>query len=101
MTPQQYLEYLKSEHKIEEEITAQRNGDYSGKDNDAFSNFRRFGEVQFLSRMYEKFNRLENILTSGKKCSDETIQDTLRDLSNYCHLLGGFLKEKNEKGQSK
>jgi len=46
MTSQQYLEFLKAEHLAEEEITAQRNGDYSGKDNDAFSNFRRYGEIQ-------------------------------------------------------
>jgi|ADurb_Leu_02_Slu_FD_contig_101_94732_length_544_multi_2_in_0_out_0_1 hypothetical protein len=95
MTPQQYLEFLKAEHLAEEQITAQRNGDYSGKDNDAFSNFRRYGEIQFLSRMWEKFNRIENILLSGKThCKDESVKDTLRDLSNYCHLLSGFLEDK-------
>lgn len=96
-TPQQYLDFLKSEHLAEEEITHQRNGDYSGKDNDAFSNFRRYGEIQFLSRMFEKFNRAENLIMSGKtNCKDETVQDTLRDLSNYCHLLAGFLKDKGQ-----
>ena len=64
MTPQQYLEFLK-------------------------------GEIQFLSRMWEKFNRIENILLSGKThCKDESVKDTLRDLSNYCHLLSGFLEDK-------
>jgi hypothetical protein len=102
MTPKQYIEFLKAEHKAEEEITAQRNGDYSGKDNDAFSNFRRYGEIQFLSRMWEKFNRIENILLSGKAhCKDESVKDTLRDLSNYCHLLSGFLEDKNLKQKKK
>lgn len=96
-TPQQYLDFLKKEHLIEEQITEVRNGDYSGKDNDAFSNFRRYGEIQFLSRIYEKFNRVENIIMSGKThCEEETVIDTLRDLSNYCHLLSGFLSEKRK-----
>jgi len=95
MTPQQYLDFLKAEQQIEYDITMQRNGDYSGKDNDCFSNFRKYGEIQFLSRMYEKFNRVENIIMKGEaQCKDETVQDTLRDLSNYCHLLSGFLRDK-------
>ena len=94
MTPLEYSDFLKAEHLAEEEITMKRNGDYSGKE-DCFSNFRRYGEVQFLSRMYEKFNRIENIImTKETHCDDETIQDTLRDLSNYCHLLSGFIKDK-------
>jgi len=98
MTPSEYLTFLKEEHRIEEEITMQRNGDYSGKDDDCFSNFRKYGEIQFLSRMYEKFNRCENIIMKGNaQCQDETVQDTLRDLSNYCHLLSGFLKDKINK----
>lgn len=100
MTTKEYLEFLKSEHLAEEKITEQRNGDYSGKDNDAFSNFRRYGEIQFLSRMYEKLNRIENILLSGKTyCNDESVKDTLRDLSNYCHLLSGFLEDKRQIAQ--
>lgn len=96
MTPQQYLEFLKTIHQKEEELTRQKNGDYSSSE-DCFSNFRRFGEVQFLSRIYEKFCRLQNLVENKKACcEDETIEDTIIDLSNYCHLLLGYLQDKKK-----
>lgn len=94
MTPSEYLTFLKETHRQEEAITQQRNGDYSASD-DCFSNFRRYGEMQFLSRMYEKFCRIENIIKTGKVNSvDDRFEDACIDLANYCHLLLGFVQEK-------
>jgi hypothetical protein len=40
---------------------------------------------------------LENIISSGKiNCDDEQFEDTVFDLSNYCHLLLAYVKEKKE-----
>lgn len=92
MTPKQYLEFLREMHRKEEEITKLKNGDYSSSD-DCFSNFRRYNEIQFLSRIYEKFCRLENLINNGKACcEDEGLEDTIMDMSNYLHLLLGFKK---------
>ena len=91
-----FFEFIKQCHLKEEEITRKKNGDYSPQ-SDALSNFRRYGENQLLSRIWEKFQRLENIISSGKiNCDDEQFEDTVFDLSNYCHLLLAYVKEKKE-----
>jgi len=93
MRQKDYYKLLKEMHKKEEEITYKKNGDYSPQ-SDALSNFRKYGEVQLLSRMYEKFLRLENIINTGKiNVSEESFSDTICDLSNYCHLLAAYVKD--------
>jgi hypothetical protein len=95
MTTKEYIRFLQKCHTKEEEITLERNGDYSASD-DCFSNFRRYGEVQFLSRLYEKFCRIENIVISNKVNSvGDRFDDAIMDLCNYAHLLQAFLKDKN------
>lgn len=45
--------------------------------------YRRFGAVQLVSRMYEKYCRIENLLihNADNKVPDESVLDTLTDLS--------------------
>ena len=96
MGQKEYYELLKELHRKEEEITRKKNGDYSPQ-KDALSNFRRYGEIQLLSRIFEKFQRLENIISKGKiSVKDESFEDTIMDCSNYLHLLFAFVKEKNK-----
>jgi hypothetical protein len=96
MNQQEYFQFLKDCHEKEQAITQAKNSDYSPQD-DPFTNFRRYGEIQLLSRMYEKFVRIENIINSGKTyCKDEPIEDTIYDLSNYCHLLLGYLADQKQ-----
>ena len=96
MEQAEYYKLLKECHRKEEDITRRKNGDYSPQ-KDALSNFRRYGEVQLLSRIFEKFQRLENIINSGKiSVKDESFEDTVFDLSNYSHLLLAFAREKNK-----
>lgn len=59
--------------------------------------FNRFGAVQLVSRMYEKYCRIENLLvrTADNKVPDESVLDTLTDLSVQCICLR-MLLQKND-----
>jgi len=79
----------------EEQIEIYRNknatyGDSFGKSVD------KYGFISALTRMSDKFNRLENlILGAENKVLDESLQDTLVDLSNYC-LMTAYEIEKRK-----
>jgi len=46
-----------------------------------------FGEVVFLIRLADKFNRLKTLLTNPSiPCRDESIEDTIKDIIGYCLL---------------
>lgn len=70
-------------------ICEEMNKTYIKKHSDygnSFGKFRdKFPQVAILMRTYDKFCRLEELL-SGKErlVEDETIDDTLLDLANYC-----------------
>ncbi len=84
-------------------ITAAKNADYTGIGDDPFSNFRlveRFGvcttEQGLLTRMSDKFSRLASFCQRGElSVKDESVEDTLLDLANYCILTAGYLRSKN------
>lgn len=52
---------------------------------DSFSlSIKKYGMVAALTRMSDKWNRLETLMMGGKNdVSDESIKDTLLDLANY------------------
>jgi hypothetical protein len=61
--------------------------------------FKKFGPVSMLVRMHDKLGRLDNLLGTGAIPSvhDESIEDTLIDLANYCLIaLLEIRKEKDE-----
>lgn len=47
---------------------------------------RKYGPISALTRMSDKWNRLESLMVDGKRneVSDESINDTLLDLATYC-----------------
>ena len=79
------------------ELHDKKNSDYS-KDEDPLSNFRKaksFGVEPFkgvLVRMSDKWSRLEE-LTSGKTPKNESIRDSLVDLSVYALIAVLLLDE--------
>jgi hypothetical protein len=82
------------------EITAKKNHDYS-KSTDPFANFKTiesYGfstEVGFVTRMSDKLSRIANYVAQGElKVKEESVEDTLLDLANYCLLMAGYLKSK-------
>jgi hypothetical protein len=47
--------------------------------------FHKYGPISALTRMQDKWNRLENlIINKDNGTDDETIEDTLKDMANYC-----------------
>jgi len=83
-------------------ITKEKNADYTGGNNDPFANFRltdHFGvasvEQGFFTRMTDKFSRIASFIKKGVLLvKDETVEDTLLDLANYCILFAGYLRSK-------
>lgn len=82
-----YNEKLVQEH---QELTAQLNWLYKVKNakyGDSFGKkVRKRGLMSALDRMEDKWNRLENLIENNEDGSDtdESLEDTLIDLANYC-----------------
>lgn len=84
------------------DITKRKNADYSGAGGDPFANFRQIGHlvqtpgvvsIGFLTRMSDKLSRIGSFVAKGElQVKDESVEDTLLDLANYCLLFIGFLK---------
>lgn len=66
------------------QLYASKNSDYG----DSFGEtYQKLGIVSALTRISDKYNRLISLATKPeeeRKVKDESIQDTLLDLSNYC-----------------
>lgn len=47
----------------------------------------KYGLISALTRMSDKWNRIENlILTHDNGTDDESLKDSLMDLANYCNM---------------
>jgi hypothetical protein len=87
------------------EITKAKNADYTGEGDDPFANFSRvellgITDVSrgFLVRMSDKFSRIISFVQKGfLLVKDETIEDTLLDMANYCILMSGFIVSEKAK----
>lgn len=70
--------------KITKEMTAtyqRKNQDYG----DAFhKSVDKYGLIAALTRMSDKFNRIENLILNGGKSNYEGLRDSLLDLASYC-----------------
>ena len=82
------------------QIANKKNTRYAGPI-DPFKNFRLGGTYGIVIRMTDKVSRLLTLLDPTNKISesDESIEDTCRDLANYSMLLAGMLA--NEKIKNK
>lgn len=84
------------------ETSRKKNADYTGKNDDPFSNFRSVEvlgittEQGFLTRMMDKMKRIASFAEQGElQVKDESVTDTLKDLANYSALLAGYIKSKS------
>lgn len=104
MNKQEYMKFHEDQCRRMVEITKAKNADYSGAGDDPFNNFRHIKnfinqdgvcEIGFLTRMTDKFSRIGSFISNGTlQVKDESVQDTLLDLANYCILFMGFLEDK-------
>lgn len=87
------------------EITRAKNADYTGIGTDPFANFTRVElmgacstEQGFVTRMLDKVSRVISFVQKGVlEVKDESVEDTLLDLANYCVLFSGYIKHKKGK----
>lgn len=106
MTREEYIKFHRECCDKMVAITAQKNADYSGGSptDNAFANFTGIEalgvtttEVGFLTRMYDKFSRISTFVKKGVlQVKDESIEDTLLDLANYCILFAGYIRGKKQ-----
>lgn len=101
MNQDTFLLKLQELHDVSMEITKRKNADYANN-SDAFANFRGASLVGLtpaqgiLVRMTDKLTRVGNLLTKEAQVKDESILDSLKDLSNYSLILALYLEHEKE-----
>ena len=71
-----------------------KNDDYKDSYSDTM---KRFGTKSGLVRIYDKFNRIENILNSDKAANFESAEDNLQDLATYAIMMLAYIKRGGDK----
>lgn len=62
-------------------IYEKKNHDYG----DSFGNtYEKLGIISAVTRITDKYNRLCSLATKEAEVEDETVEDTLMDMANYC-----------------
>ena len=57
----------------------------------------KYGLIASLTRMHDKFSRIENIiLNQAEDDEEERLSDSLKDLANYCLMTVMVLENKND-----
>ena len=88
------------------EIMQAKNNDYAGSKGDVpFANFQRCEamgvcttEQGFLVRIIDKVSRLSTFAQDGKLLvKNESYDDAILDIINYCVLMSAYIKSKQEK----
>lgn len=80
-----------------EDTYKKKNSDYGNSVGDTYE---KFGDISFLTRITDKYNRILSLADKGEcgEVKDEAIEDTILDLANYCLL---WLVEREYTGQQK
>lgn len=104
MTKKEYFEFHKDFCNRMIEVAKAKNADYTGINDNPFANFTQVEnngicstEQGFLVRMTDKFSRITSFVQKGVlEVKDETVLDSLHDLSNYCSLMAAYIKSKRD-----
>ena len=65
------------------ELCIKKNKDYGSSVQDTFE---KFGDISYLVRITDKYNRICSLLNGEGEVKDESIDDTIRDMANYSFL---------------
>ena len=72
--------------------------DKNEKYGDAFAEtIQKYGYISALTRMNDKFNRIEEFTLKGFEDEEESLRDSLMDLANYCYMYVMEIEKENEK----
>lgn len=103
MNKEQFIEEFQETLTYMHQTMVRKNHDYSWGDgcSNPFKNFElveQLGvasvEQGFLVRMCDKLSRITSLIDNEAKVSDESICDTLTDLSNYAIIMSLYVKSK-------
>ena len=65
------------------ELCVKKNKDYGSSVEDTFE---KFGDISYIVRITDKYNRICSLLNREGEVKDESIDDTIRDMANYAFL---------------
>lgn len=98
-----FLAFQKEKFKELYQLTKAKNHDYAGVENNPFLNFmatEMLGntsvEQGMIVRMLDKVTRIINLTKHDAMVKDESIVDTLMDLSNYAMLMANYIHHKKK-----
>lgn len=74
------------------QLYAKKNHDYGNSFDDGMN---RIGLAYGIGRIYDKVNRLVNVLNTTFVVNDEKFTDTLEDLANYSVMLRAWINKTN------
>lgn len=82
--------------------TKAKNADYTGNSDSPFANFNLCESIGItttergmLVRMSDKISRVLSFLKQGVlQVKDETVEDSLIDMANYCIIMAAYIKSK-------
>jgi hypothetical protein len=101
MKANDFENFMESFYDKAKEISKAKSQDYA-KSEDVLSNIKAISSygispsVGLISRMQDKMSRLANFTKTGVfNVKDETVEDTLIDLANYCCLFAAYLHDEN------
>jgi hypothetical protein len=97
------IQMLDELHVMAREIINKKNHDYRGAMKDDYANFRGSRALGIhpghgvLLRIQDKMMRIKTFIDKGElHVKDESIDDALVDITNYCALLRGIIKTEEE-----
>ena len=102
MTKDELIEFHKNACDKMHETLKRKNADYTGMSTDPFANFTTAEDLGicsteqgFLVRLTDKFKRIITFVKKGVLLvADETVEDTLFDMANYCIIMAAFVRSK-------
>jgi len=106
MLVKDFFLWAENEFKIEMQLMKVKGQEYTVSDEDKLKNFKSIGErlkckPEFVAMVYllKHMDSVRNYVLEGIEASDESIEGRLRDIRNYCLLLGALIEERKSEGE--
>jgi len=101
MLVEDFFVWAKEEFDTEMTLMRDKGKEYTVSDADKLKNFKSIGErmkckPEFVAMVYLLMDSVRNYVLDGIEASNESIEGRLRDIRNYCLLVGALIKESKE-----
>ena len=106
MLVEDFFKWAKEEFDLEMTLMRDKGKEYTVSDADKLKNFKSIGErmkckPEFVAMVYllKHMDSVRNYVLDGIEASNESIEGRLRDIRNYCLLVGALIKERKEQNR--